>query len=83
MLLVFAFGCNLRAIFMKPNYKSPLETSEQIVKSKKVISSNSDQYTLICPGSAWKYFLTATYDPVVPMDLKKSLKSFFFIFKQN
>ena len=45
MLLVFAFGCNLRAIFMKPNYKPPLETSEQVVKSKKVNSINGAECT--------------------------------------
>ena len=36
MLLVFAFSCNLRAIFLKPNYESPLDNSEQVVKSNKV-----------------------------------------------
>ena len=37
MLLVFAFSCNLRAIYLKPSYEAPLDNSEQVVKSSKVI----------------------------------------------
>ena len=35
MIIMFGFTCNLRAIYMKENFETPLKTAEQIYKSDK------------------------------------------------
>ena len=36
MILMFGFTCNLRAIYMRVDYETPLDTAEQIYKSGKI-----------------------------------------------
>ncbi|XP_023339233.1 glutamate receptor ionotropic, NMDA 2C [Eurytemora carolleeae] len=48
-LIFLAFSCNLRAILLNPSYNAPIDTAEQIVKSKKTgfILEASRQFSIL------------------------------------